>query len=255
MPGRFVLGDDPRLVLRGERPPRRPRGRINRLRRTAQILHTGGHEHISSHALRAKPDRRGVSPKPDREGTDRIWTCEPRRATCCGVLQPVVRPAMVRPRFHWLVSRRRPSLDPALNDWFLLPGDPCRSSSPPNGDGAWNHWDRTRMVADGAGFDSAGREHCLSEKQTSRSAVRPIPIHPRRAVGCGNHLLRRCVPSTNGRSRVMGWWSTSTPSSSRRDTTTRSCIRASELRAIRSFRGGVTSSWIRSDRCDRHRDD
>ena len=28
--GRFVLGDDPCLVFRGERPPRRPRSRINR---------------------------------------------------------------------------------------------------------------------------------------------------------------------------------------------------------------------------------
>src|SRR3954470_7084567 len=69
MRGRLVLGHHPRLVLGGEATPGRPWRRIDRPRPVllGRLL-VAAHVRISSHALQANPDRRGVSQQPDREG-------------------------------------------------------------------------------------------------------------------------------------------------------------------------------------------
>src|SRR4051794_41937126 len=71
MRGRLVLGHHPRLVLGGEATPGRPWRRIDRPRPVllGRLL-VAAHVRISSHALQANPDRRGVSQQPDREGSD-----------------------------------------------------------------------------------------------------------------------------------------------------------------------------------------
>src|SRR5450755_1159582 len=68
---RLVLRDHASLVLGGEGPPGRARRRIDRhLPTLLGGLPAAAHANISSHALQANPERRGVSHQPDREGRD-----------------------------------------------------------------------------------------------------------------------------------------------------------------------------------------